>query len=258
MNREASMTTQGDDFVGRGARLRRKSRETEVLVDLDLDPELPGAEVDCGIGFLDHMLTALATHAGWRLSLVCRGDLVVDDHHTAEDCALALGEALARALAVTGRPRRFGAGLAPLDEALARAVVDLSGRAYCRAELGLQGARLGALAGENVEHFFWSLASTARMTLHIDLLAGENAHHKAEAAFKSLALALREACALSPAPGVAAGAAGEPASAQSSRGESTKGSVLLEELGEAAWAEEAARLKDPGLTGPGAKGGGDA
>jgi imidazoleglycerol-phosphate dehydratase len=214
--------------------LRRKSRETEVLVDLDLDPAAPSADIDSGIGFLDHMLASLATHAGWGLALACRGDLVVDDHHSAEDCALALGEALARALAKGPSPRRFGSACAPLDEALARAVIDLSGRAFCRAELGLAGARLGALAGENVQHFLWSLASAARMTLHVDVLAGENAHHRAEAAFKALALALKEACA----PAGAAGAANGPASP-----ESTKGSVLLEELAAADYAGAAARLK---------------
>jgi imidazoleglycerol-phosphate dehydratase len=207
--------------------LRRKSRETEVLVDLDLDPERPSAEIDSGIGFLDHMLGSLATHASWKLFLSCRGDLVVDDHHSAEDCALALGEAFARAVAKGPAPRRFGSAYAPLDEALARAVVDLSGRAYCRADLALSGARLGDLAAENVVHFFLSLASAARMTLHVDLLAGENAHHKAEAAFKALALALREASAILPQIGAATGA-GNAAS--------TKGSVLLEEIDEADWA----------------------
>lgn len=226
---------------GRASALRRKSRETEVLVALDLDPARPSAEIDSGIGFLDHMLTSLATHAGWKLSLVCRGDLVVDDHHSAEDCALALGEALRLALAKGGAPRRFGAGLAPLDEALARAVIDLSGRAYCRADLALGGARLGDLAGENAVHFFWSLASAAKMTLHVDVLAGENSHHKAEAAFKALALAMREACGL---------AASTPANAASGDGkssgsgpESTKGAVSLEEIDETTWLREAARLK---------------
>ena len=219
------MTTQ--DGRARRITLRRKSRETEVLVDLDLDPSAPFAEIDSGIGFLDHMLSSLATHAGWRLSLACRGDLVVDDHHSAEDCALALGEALARALAAGPAPRRFGSGLAPLDEALARAVIDLSGRPYCRAELGLSGARLGDLSGENVQHFFWSLASAAKMTLHIDLLAGENAHHKAEASFKALALALREACRASDA---------SASSAQTALAASTKGPVLIEEMDPADWA----------------------
>jgi imidazoleglycerol-phosphate dehydratase len=226
----------------RRAALRRKSRETEVLVDLDLDPDLPSADIDSGIGFLDHLLTSLATHAGWRLALACRGDLVVDDHHSAEDCALALGEALARALAAgaaAGRtPRRFGSAYAPLDEALARAVVDLSGRAYCRAELGLSGSMLGGLAGENVQHFFWSLAQAARITLHVDVVAGENAHHKAEASFKALALALKEAC---QSPMLADAAGSEPG--RGAGPESTKGTVLLEELEDGGWARAAARLK---------------
>jgi imidazoleglycerol-phosphate dehydratase len=226
----------------RRATLRRKSGETEVIVDLDLDPGAPSADIDSGIGFLDHMLTSLATHAGWRLALACRGDLAVDDHHSAEDCALALGEALARALAKGAaeglKPQRFGSAYAPLDEALARAVVDLSGRAYCRAELGLSGAGLGGLAGENVQHFLWSLASAARMTLHVDLLAGENAHHKAEASFKALALALKEACRAVAPPGGRRAESGPGAGP-----ESTKGAVLLEELGERDWARAAARLK---------------
>jgi imidazoleglycerol-phosphate dehydratase len=212
--------------------LRRKSKETEVLVDLNLDPGIPSADIDSGIGFLDHMLASLATHAGWALALACRGDLVVDDHHSAEDCALALGEALARALSAGPAPARFGSALAPLDEALARAVVDLSGRAYCRAELGLGNAGLGELAGENVGHFFRSLASAARMTLHIDVLTGENAHHKAEASFKALALALKAACA----PSLAALAA-------ASGPKSTKGSVLLEEMGDADLSRAFARIK---------------
>ena len=227
-------TPSPDRRPARRALLRRKSRETEVLVDLDLDPGKPSAEIDSGIGFLDHMLTSLATHALWRLRLSCRGDLVVDDHHSAEDCGLALGEAFARAIAKGPAPRRFGCAHAPLDEALARAVVDLSGRAYCRFETGLSGARLGGLAGENVAHFFWSLASTARMTLHVDVLAGDNAHHRAEAAFKALALALREAGAVA---GSAPGTGAEsPAQSGAATGpESTKGSVLLEELDEAGW-----------------------
>jgi len=229
-----------ENAQGRKALIRRKSRETEVLVALDLDPERPLAEIDTGIGFLDHLITALATHSGFSLELVCRGDLEVDDHHSAEDCALALGEALSRALARGPRPRRFGTGFAPLDEALARAVVDLSGRAYCRAELGLGGSRLGALEGENVEHFLWSLASAARLTLHVDLLAGENAHHKAEAAFKALALALREACGFSR---EACGPSGDGLAAGAGLGpESTKGAVVLEEPVRAEWERQKGEL----------------
>jgi imidazoleglycerol-phosphate dehydratase len=214
--------------AARKAAVRRKSRETEVVAVLDLDAEAPSADIDSGIGFLDHMLTSLAVHAGWSLKLFCRGDLVVDDHHSAEDCALTLGETLASAIASGGPPKRFGSAYAPLDESLARAVIDLSGRPYCRADLGLSGARLGGLAGENVQHFFWSLAMAARITLHIDVLAGENAHHRAEAAFKALALALREAVALASSDGAG------PAGTNEGRGpESTKGSVLLETIDEA-------------------------
>jgi imidazoleglycerol-phosphate dehydratase len=230
------------ETVARRSALRRKSRETEVLVALDLDPAAPSAEVDTGIGFLDHMIRALATHAGWGLTLACRGDLEVDGHHSAEDCAIALGEAFARALArgaaSPAKPRRFASAYAPLDEALARAVVDLSGRAYCRTSLGLEGARLGGLEGENIAHFLWSFASSARMTLHVDVLEGENAHHRAEAAFKSLALALREAVELRE-----AGDAATAATAGECAGESTKGAVLLEEIDEAGLARLKASLE---------------
>jgi imidazoleglycerol-phosphate dehydratase len=221
----------------RKAAMRRKSRETEVLVDLELDPASPLVEVDTGIGFLDHLLSSLATHSGWALRLACGGDLEVDDHHSAEDCAIALGETFARALAAGGKSdlkcARFGSAYAPLDEALARAVVDLSGRAYCRTSLGLDGARLGDLSGEMVGHFLWSFAQAAKMTLHVDVIAGENAHHKAEASFKALALALRQASALqadSGSRGRSAQGAGECA------GESTKGAVILEAIDSADWA----------------------
>jgi imidazoleglycerol-phosphate dehydratase len=225
--------------------MRRKSRETEVLVDLELDPASVFVEVDTGIGFLDHLITSLATHSGWGLRLACRGDLEVDDHHSAEDCAIALGETFARALMAGGKSARFGSAYAPLDEALARAVVDLSGRAYCRADLGLGGARLGDLSGEMVGHFLWSLAQAAKMTLHVDVLAGENAHHKAEASFKALALALRQASALPAAAAIGTGSKGGVSSQDAGEcaGESTKGAVLLEEIDPALWASLASNIK---------------
>ncbi len=247
---KAGIVPAGPGTAPRRASMRRKSRETEVVVTLDLDPAEPSARIDSGIGFLDHMLGALAVHSGWALALSCRGDLEVDDHHSAEDCAIALGEALAAALAkgvaAGARPRRFASAYAPLDEALARAVVDLSGRPFCRAELGLQGARLGGLAGENAQHFFWSLAASAKMTLHVDVLAGENAHHRAEAAFKALALAFKEACAVEQKPGQAVDQRSVQALGQrsaGSAGESTKGAVRLEELGDEAAAAAFAGLK---------------
>ena len=127
--------------------------------------------------------------------LVCRGDLVVDDHHTAEDCALALGAAIDKALGERRGFARFGSAYAPLDESLARAVVDISGRPCAVVELGLTRESIGTLACENVTHFFVSLATTLRAAIHVDVLRGGNDHHRAEAAFKALALALRDALA---------------------------------------------------------------
>ena len=176
----------------RRAEVSRRTLETDVRVELSLDGE-GRAEVATGIGFLDHMLTALARHGRFDLSLTCEGDLQVDDHHTAEDCALALGQAFDRALGERRGIARFGHAYAPLDEALARAVVDLSGRPCAVVDLGLTREALGDLACENVPHVFASLAMAARAALHVDVLRGANDHHRAEAAFKALALALRQA-----------------------------------------------------------------
>ncbi|MEZ4386565.1 MAG: imidazoleglycerol-phosphate dehydratase HisB [Candidatus Krumholzibacteriia bacterium] len=179
----------------------RRTAETDITLDLTLD----GAgrrEIATGVGALDHLLDGLACHAGWDLQLACRGDLHVDDHHTVEDCALALGEALARALGERTSLVRFGHAYAPLDEALARAVVDLVQRPHASVDLGLRRERLGDLSCENIAHLFTSLAMAGRFCLHLDVLRGENDHHRAEAAVKALALALRQA--------VAPGASGVP------------------------------------------------
>ncbi len=181
----------------RTADLERATKETRITGRLVLD----GAgeiRVDTGIGFFDHMLTALAHHAGWDLELACSGDLEVDDHHSVEDCALALGSALDRALGDRAGIVRFGSGWAPLDEALARAVIDLSGRPWPEIHLGLTREALGGLASENVGHVLSSFAMSARCALHVDVLRGTNDHHRAEAAFKATALALRQALAVVP------------------------------------------------------------
>lgn len=178
----------------RTAEVTRKTRETEITLGLTLDGS-GEAEVATGIGFLDHMLASLARHARFDLRLACSGDLEIDDHHTAEDCALALGTALDQALGDRAGIGRFGSAHAPLDEALARAVIDLSGRPYAHVSLGLRRERLGGLACENIGHVLRSLAIAGRATLHVDLLRGENDHHRAEAAFKATALALRQAVA---------------------------------------------------------------
>lgn len=172
--------------------LSRATKETEIELSLQLSSEERGG-IESGIGFLDHMLSALSFYAGFQLDLKAEGDLQVDDHHTAEDCAILLGQALEQALGDRSGIERFGYAYAPLDEALARAVVDLSGRPASVVNLGLQREMLGTIACENITHFFQSLATSSRSAIHIDVLRGENDHHRAETAFKALGLALRQA-----------------------------------------------------------------
>jgi imidazoleglycerol phosphate dehydratase HisB len=178
----------------RTATVRRTTAETDVALTLTVDGT-GAASVRTGLGFYDHMLTALTKHARFDLEVTCTGDLHVDDHHTVEDVALALGEALAAALGDRRGLRRFGSAYAPLDEALARAVVDLSGRPWPEVDLGLRRERIGDVAAENLGHALRSLAMAAKMTLHVDVLKGENDHHRAEAAYQAVALALRAAVA---------------------------------------------------------------
>jgi imidazoleglycerol phosphate dehydratase HisB len=178
----------------RTATIERHTAETEIRLTLALDGS-GSATIDTGLGFFDHMLTALTKHSRFDLELACSGDLHVDDHHTVEDCALALGQALDRALGDRRGIRRFAHAYAPLDEALARVVVDLSGRPAPHVDLGIKRPKIGDVAGENLAHFFQSLAIAGRMALHVDVLKGENDHHRAEAAFKALALALKDAVA---------------------------------------------------------------
>ncbi len=181
-------------MTARRAEIQRSTTETRISAALVLDGTGAGT-IQTGIGFLDHLLQALVRHAGFDLELTCRGDLQVDDHHSAEDCALVLGSALDQALNARRGIARFGHAYAPLDDALARAVVDLSGRPFTAIDLGLQRERLGDLACENISHVLRSLAVGARCNLHVDVVRGENDHHRAEAAFKATALALRQAVA---------------------------------------------------------------
>jgi imidazoleglycerol phosphate dehydratase HisB len=177
-------------FTRRGT-VRRATRETTIELDLSLDGE-GRAEVETGVGFLDHMLHALAFHALLDLRLECRGDLHVDEHHTVEDCGIALGQALDRALGDRGGIRRFADAAAPLDEALARCVVDLGGRGVSRLDLRLSGAPVGGVAATLWPHLLDSLARAGRVNLHLES-AGDDDHHVVEAAFKALARALRQA-----------------------------------------------------------------
>lgn len=176
----------------RATSLQRRTRETSVDVSLTIDGE-GRSEIATGIGFLDHLLGALAKHARFDLTLRCEGDLQIDDHHTAEDCALTLGAALKQALGEARGIQRFGSAYAPLDEALARAVVDVSGRPSATVSLDLRRERIGTMSSEMIPHVIRSLATAAGLTVHVDVLRGENDHHRAEAAFKALALALRAA-----------------------------------------------------------------
>lgn len=181
--------------TSRTAEIRRQTSETKIELSLDLDGT-GQSNIRTGIGFFDHMLTALAKHARWDLQLQCQGDLEVDDHHTVEDCGLAVGAALDQALGERRGIARFAHAYAPLDEALVRSVVDLSGRGGAWVDLPCGRETIGSLSCENIPHFFRSLASAARLTLHLDRIRGENAHHIAEAAFKSFALAIRSSIAL--------------------------------------------------------------
>ena len=181
--------------MGRRAVARRTTKETSIAVKLNLDGK-GRSYIRSGVGFFDHMLDALAKHSRMDLALICSGDLFIDDHHTVEDCAIAIGEALDAALGDRKGIARWGSAHCPLDEALSRAVVDISGRGHAEAELGLKREKLGSLSCEMVPHVFESLAKGARVTIHVDCIRGDNDHHRAESAFKALAVALRQAVAI--------------------------------------------------------------
>lgn len=188
------MSTPNHIPAPRTASAERTTKETKIRGQITLDGT-GAADVVTGIGFLDHMLTALAVHSRINLTLHCTGDLQVDDHHTVEDCAIVLGQLVDKALGDRTGITRYGFAYAPLDEALARTVIDLCTRPTCGCDLRLIREKIGDLSCENIPHFFATLATSARITLHVDVLKGVNDHHKAEAAFKSLALALRQAIA---------------------------------------------------------------
>eukprot|EP00752_Nemacystus_decipiens_P005173 g4694.t1 len=172
-----------EEKVVRRAAISRKTNETAITVDICLDGT-GKAEVDTGLGFLDHMLHAMAKHGHLDLKLTCKGDLHIDDHHTAEDCAIALGEAFDKALGARKGIRRWGTAMCPLDESLSRAVVDISSRPHADIQLHFTREMIGTVSTEMLEHVLESFAQGARITLHVDVLKGSNNHHKAESAFK--------------------------------------------------------------------------
>ena len=229
------MSTNNTEARVRSAAITRNTNETKISLALNLDGggfpsdtdskllnrgDLSHAaqtsksqriEINSGIGFLDHMLHALAKHAGWSLALICKGDLyskfdvtwerevsnelisLVDDHHSAEDVCIALGDAFKAALGTITDLQRFGHAYAPLDEALSRAVVDLSNRPFSVVDVGLKREKIGDLSCEMIPHCLQSFAQAARITMHVDCIRGENDHHRAESGFKALAVALRMA-----------------------------------------------------------------
>jgi len=178
------------ELTARTAHLQRKTRETHIEVRLNLDTT-DGIQVSTGIGFFDHMLEQLAKHGGFSLQLTCRGDLQIDEHHTVEDCALALGEALRRALGAKAGIARYGF-LLPMDEALAQVAIDLSGRAYAQFNGKFTRELVGGLPTELVPHFFRSLADSLGAAINITV-TGENTHHMIEGCFKGVGRALRQA-----------------------------------------------------------------
>ena len=181
----------------RAARLTRKTRETDIRLSLALDGS-GRSKIATGIGFLDHMLTALATHARFDLEIACKGDLHVDFHHSVEDVGIVLGDALLQALGDKRGIVRFGHAYVPLDEALARCVIDLSGRPFLHYDVAFKARNVGTMPTELFEDFFWALADHGRMNIHLDKIRGRNAHHIAETLFKSSARALSMAVALDP------------------------------------------------------------
>jgi imidazoleglycerol-phosphate dehydratase len=183
--------------VSRAATVDRSTKESSVSVVLDLDGT--GVhDISTGVGFYDHMLSQLSKHSGIDLTVKTEGDLYIDSHHTVEDTAIALGQALREALGDKSGIRRFGDALVPLDEALCQAVVDLSGRPYLVHEEPELVELIGSYDTTLTRHIFESLTSSAQICLHVRVLSGRNAHHIVEAQFKSVARALREAVSLDP------------------------------------------------------------
>lgn len=182
--------------MSRSATVARATSETQITLSIDLDGT-GRSNIDTGVGFFDHMLTAFAHHGLFDLDVIAKGDLEIDDHHTVEDTALALGEAISTALGDRSGITRFGDAVVPMDEARASVAIDISGRPYAMLDLQLRTDRLGMLTTQNIPHLLEAFTRTAGITLHISSV-GSNDHHVAEAAFKALGRALRMAVTIDP------------------------------------------------------------
>ncbi len=181
----------------RTASVNRRTKETDVRVKLNLDGA-GASRIDTGLPFLDHMLELFARHGLLDLEVVCKGDLEIDDHHSVEDIALTLGQALREALGDKKGINRYGEALVPMDDALCRSVIDLSGRFYLVYEVATKRQKIGNFSIELAEHFWRSFAETAKFNLHVDCLRGRNTHHILEGTFKATARALKQAVARDP------------------------------------------------------------
>jgi len=181
--------------VGRSARIERSTKETRIVVEVDLDGSAT-SRAETGIPFFDHMLDQLGRHGRLGLSVEADGDLQIDAHHTVEDVGIALGSALAQAWGDRAGVERFGDALVPIDEALTRVAIDLSGRPYLVYDVETPVELIGTFETSLVKHFFEALVANARITLHVDNLAGDNSHHIHESVFKAVAVALRRAVAV--------------------------------------------------------------
>ncbi|MCR5040881.1 MAG: imidazoleglycerol-phosphate dehydratase HisB [Clostridia bacterium] len=181
--------------LDRTAEIARKTKETDVIVRLKLDGG-GAAEINTGVGFLDHMLTVFTVRSGFDLFVSCKGDTFVDDHHSVEDVGIALGQALSKALGECRGITRYGSALLPMDEALILCAVDISGRGFLRFDVGFPTEKIGSFDTELIEEFMRAFAHNAGVTLHLVKNAGNNSHHIAEGAFKALGCALRGAVAV--------------------------------------------------------------
>jgi imidazoleglycerol-phosphate dehydratase len=176
----------------RTANVHRKTKETDISVALNLDGS-GQSNISIGLPFLEHMLELFAKHGLFDLQIACNGDLEIDDHHSVEDVAITLGQALVEALGDKAGINRYGEALVPMDEALCRSVIDLSGRFYLVYEVSVRRQMIGNFSVELAEHFWRSFAEAAKFNLHIDCLRGRNSHHILEGTFKASARALRQA-----------------------------------------------------------------
>ena len=177
--------------------IERDTKETRIRVAVNLDGT-GTYEVATGIGFLDHMVEQFSRHSLIDVEMKVDGDLHIDQHHTTEDSAIALGQALAQALGDKGGIARYGTAYSPMDETLARVALDISGRPWCVWRAGFSQAKLGEWDTELIEHWFQSVAQTAGLTLHVELLYGSNNHHICEAIYKGFARAMRQAVEIDP------------------------------------------------------------